>query len=1053
MLHKGCIFYKMYKIFLVVILCKHDLICAYLNTDQIAENQLQKCVNYVVQQVFKKNETLIHLDDAMHNFFDTTKNPHIIANLQSNITMFHNYMHNTQNFIIHMGQNSINKLFEYLFDSALWNLIYSMEATYIITTTMQHVNTLYIKFWKLGVSNLIVISYKNEMESSTMRVITSDPQAYENNCGKEFVIAVEQSCSSTTPIHIQKTMRKYTRCHITYVTTVKDKLKIFKSQVIPFILNTTAIFLNATFSVRKGTFPIDSFSFVQNVFRNTLGLLATSAVIHDDFVWVVPTPKQISSMKVLKIIFKNDVWVTILFSYFFTSTVWWLIFKFFDNHYEFSSALLKFCSLTLFGSMQQAPSILTLRLIFIIYIFYSIIIQTAFTSNLSKILTVPQYESAIGTVQELSDSNVTIIILEDFYNTYFVNERVDDTLYTKLKSKMTIISLEDFNKVLLYETTNHDFAYLCEKELIEMLPKHFKIYKIDDNTLTGNIDIVLVANYGSNFVKPVNKIINMLYESGLHANFLKNVGERRTQYASVGSQEIAVYYKVVLTLKHLISVFALWITGCSFSFIMLFAEHIVFSAKKYYTFNALFNIIYSAEATYVIITPIQKVDIFFLLFWELGVTNIVVISYKNNTDSDTIRIVTSDPQSYANNCGNKFVTANEQSCNSSKPLEIPKILRKYTKCNITYVTETVDSVGLLQSQVIRFILNTTAAFFNASFSTKRGISPIDNFSFIQNVLYKTNGLLRTSIVQREDYTWVVPVPKLIPPIAVLKTVFKINTWIVILFSYFFTSIAWWLVVKLSNNQSEFSIVLLNIYSLTLFGSMQQIPSIFALKFIFMFYVIYSVIMQTAFTSNLSKILTVPRYEPSIRTIEELSDSNVTILMMEDYYWDFFAKEKNDSIYTKLKNKMKVLSLENFTQSALSKTLHRDFAFLLQKESLLFFQAYTNEKIHNIEDNTLTGSDKTVLITNFGSYFIKPINKVIDLLYESGLHYNFLKNIEEKQKPYLSYREPVHEKIVLTTQHLVFVFVFWIFGILTSVVTFIAEKIVYFLKVRIFLQKS
>ncbi|KAF5282648.1 hypothetical protein FQR65_LT14244 [Abscondita terminalis] len=460
----------------------------------------------------------------------------------------------------------------------------------------------------------------------------------------------------------------------------------------------------------------------------------------------------------------------------------------------------------------------------------------------------------------------------------------------------------------------------------------------------------------------------------------------------------------------------------------------------------LFNIIYSAESTYVIITPAQKVDVLFLLFWELGVTNIVVVSYKNNSASETIRVITSDPQAYENECGNKFAQANVQSCDTSKPIVTPEVLRKYTRCRITYVTQSTDRLGLLKSQVIRFILNTTATFFNATYSMKQGSSPIDNFSFVPNLLYKTLNLLRTSIVQREDHVWVVPVPKLIPPIAVLKTVFKIDTWIVILFSYFVTSIVWWLVVKLSDARIDFSLALLNIYSLTLFGSMQRTPSALAVKFIFIAYVVYSVIMQTAFTSNLSKILTVPLYEPSIRNIEELSNSNVTIRMWEDFYREFFAKEKiNDTIYTKLRNKMEILSYDDFAQFLLSKTAYRDFAILLKKESVVFFETYANSKIYSIENNTLTGYDSVVLIADYGSYFIKPVNKIIGLLYESGLYDKYLKNIESKVKPYLSYREPVHDKIVLTTQHLVFVFVFWIFGVFISTVVFIAEKITHFLR--------
>ncbi|KAK4872320.1 hypothetical protein RN001_014349 [Aquatica leii] len=443
----------------------------------------------------------------------------------------------------------------------------------------------------------------------------------------------------------------------------------------------------------------------------------------------------------------------------------------------------------------------------------------------------------------------------------------------------------------------------------------------------------------------------------------------------------------------------------------------------------------SYEGTYIFVTPFKSVDIIFKHYWSIGIINLIVIVYNNNKNS--INVFTSDPQAPQNNCEQEFLSMNVQSCGVKKTIKLPELLRKFTNCKIVLANK-----RQLEISAINFILETTSTHLNATFIIDKNASFYTRFTFRETILGYHKYVLYSSVVQRDDFIWVVPTPKRIPSLEVLKIVFKKSVWIGILASYVLTSIVWWVFLKwYGGGTSELSSVLMMVYSLTLFGSIKQTPAFLTLKLIFITYIVYSIHIQTAFTSNLINILTVPQYEKRISTLEELSNSNVSIHIPIPLYNIYFSNNRsNYSLYTKIRNKLSINT--NFFLNSSYRQGKHDVCYFFKKAEGELEQIAINRKHFVITDNALTSNYQVVLSAIYGSYILKTVDLVMNMLIESGIYGKIVQNIEMQRKHNVEtvFKHETEDKIVLTVNHLIFVFLLWITGATIAVLIFLTEII-------------
>ncbi|KAF5274167.1 hypothetical protein FQR65_LT17070 [Abscondita terminalis] len=328
--------------------------------------------------------------------------------------------------------------------------------------------------------------------------------------------------------------------------------------------------------------------------------------------------------------------------------------------------------------------------------------------------------------------------------------------------------------------------------------------------------------------------------------------------------------------------------------------------------------------------------------------------------------------------------------------------------------------------------------------SKRLLHIYNKFSLRLSTLDDYKFAYQSSVIAYDDFVWIVPTPRKLVPGEVLKIVFKQNVWCAILLSYWVTSIMWWLLLKVMHNNSSISSTLLIIYSITLFGSTEKSPTRFSLKLIFISYVIYSVHIQTAFTSNLINILTVPQFEKPITSLEELANTNLSIFITEKHYNRYFEEEGDaDNLYSRIRKKLIICNATTFQKLIFDKETYSKYSYLYQKEQVDSIQTFLNTKIYGIVDNSITGSYKGIILTYYNSYFAETLFHLITVFVETGLQNYFYKQIEFVQKFYviLNSERDFDENVVLNIEHLTFPFLFWIVGVLIGTVVFVVEKFV------------
>ncbi|KAF5301869.1 hypothetical protein FQR65_LT08701 [Abscondita terminalis] len=305
--------------------------------------------------------------------------------------------------------------------------------------------------------------------------------------------------------------------------------------------------------------------------------------------------------------------------------------------------------------------------------------------------------------------------------------------------------------------------------------------------------------------------------------------------------------------------------------------------KELSKFIYFWNVFYRAQSKSTILFIRYFVDLgdiggIFIYLWRYNFYNVVVIGYDHNFIPT---LYYSDQFAIKNYCGKKFEDYIIGDCNSTKKYQFPPVIRRYPNCQLfdarPQINHFYNVLNLYNStrsllQIIRFMLNVTENFPPTSYLTViLGYFGDD---------YQAGAF--TIPFYYDDVIWSVPIPNLIPPPIVLKVVFKPTLWLLVILALIFTSIAWWLVAKIfkQNTWNNLHGTIFDVFSITMLGSSNNVPVKWALRYAFLGYVIYAIHIQTAFTSNLTQILTTPQYEPYVKNLEDLAHSNLPIFAVD-----------------------------------------------------------------------------------------------------------------------------------------------------------------------------
>ncbi|KAF5272687.1 hypothetical protein FQA39_LY07714 [Lamprigera yunnana] len=448
----------------------------------------------------------------------------------------------------------------------------------------------------------------------------------------------------------------------------------------------------------------------------------------------------------------------------------------------------------------------------------------------------------------------------------------------------------------------------------------------------------------------------------------------------------------------------------------------------------------------VVHTKRSFIDKVFKALWLFYMLNTVVIVYTNTEDVPLI--YTADPMTVENKCGNEQLHFVAHNCNSLN-IRFAKPLRNYNGCPVVYgipIDDKYTSIYYTSVLVDAILLELERLNITVKKRYYTNINKLhkDPHEIIVHKGFKDqNKLLEDSnSIGKSNWLWIVPLPRKISPIEIYWNIFKLEIWLLIVFSALLVLATWWIVQRWGSEQSKPLLTLaLEVYSVILTGSVNCMPTKYSLRILIIFFIVFTIHIQTAYVSLLIDFMTVQKYEKSIENIHELADSNLKLFVAKQTYMKYFKKSPpRFPLFKKIKKKVIVSELPE--QLNLQYIMDANNCSTVVPEGLVrAIEIRSKHRIPNpmFVDNTLIGEFEEVFTMIEGHFFIDTLNAIMMVTTENGLR-EFLttqyNNVVQAELSKITEVKP--EAIILSFDHIYGVLVLLGAGLCVSLIVFFFE---------------
>ncbi|KAK4875472.1 hypothetical protein RN001_011894 [Aquatica leii] len=543
---------------------------------EIPTNNFSECVKKVMAFVFDESSTLAYLYDKPSDWFTTnlTSNPYVTIDIRKPTI-------NTQGYVHHYILNTDRADFVYytikrLKLNKIGKTHISTLRNFLIITSSKNVSKIFEYLWQETIYNVVIL----EARTFNSIIHQSDPCSPQNNCGKKAVAINSYSCDFLKPITFKRT--NMSGCIMWFLYTDAYFSNLLPSRkTINYLLELFSLHLNVTVNHHRITNSTNVFTYYKLSRSGTIcylganaptttGYQSTDRFYTHTLVWIVPQPKEMSSVEALVHIFKFEVWIFVILSTIFTIFVWWIISSIVNkkNFVEsFSNIAIQLISVSIWGIISKVPKNKTLKFIFIIYVIYVVHIQTAFTSGLIKALTMPLYDQGIEDINDLVNSKLPIYI-KPYTEHYLLTDR-NSSIINAIKSNLVTIKSYDNHELREIGTFRNCSGLVTEQLLIKMENLSSTVHVIRDQSLLRRVDEVFEIDYASYFLQNINNLIRTTTESGL---MNKLWTDTHVEIFGHGETKLAPQGAKVLTVKHLRIVFVILLVGLFLSIVIFCGE-------------------------------------------------------------------------------------------------------------------------------------------------------------------------------------------------------------------------------------------------------------------------------------------------------------------------------------------------------------------------------------------------------------------------------------------------------------------------------------------------
>jgi len=240
---------------------------------------------------------------------------------------------------------------------------------------------------------------------------------------------------------------------------------------------------------------------------------------------------------------------------------------------------------------------------------------------------------------------------------------------------------------------------------------------------------------------------------------------------------------------------------------------------------------------------------------------------------------------------------------------------------------------------------------------------------------------------RGGFVWVVPCPKQFPRWLSVFRVFDFCAWMVIIATIVFASIVMWYLTRIPVNQIDarqtISANLCDAWAAILGISVPQMPRSLYIRAFFIFWVTYSLAVNTVFQAFLTSFLIDPGLLPPISNLDELLDSGIEYgyLDLMDRYLD-----PDNEKHRQVRSHRKVCS--NTTACLERVAVRGDFGEFLSRQVVDYTSYYKFQDVNGIalicpfKDDFVQYNIAMYLIK--GSPFVDRFNDIIAHAIQAGL---------------------------------------------------------------------
>ncbi|KAF5272650.1 hypothetical protein FQA39_LY07677 [Lamprigera yunnana] len=1017
----------MFKLFMMLVL--FNVVKGSLIAPQERGSNLKNCVKNVIENLFndKKTVLFVYKGDDCDFFPNTIQSPFMSIN--NKINSLKSYKIDDEVIVIDLRMMKLNTLGKY----KVWSWGDVRRRKFIIIDKLARYTLKYAlpSAWYYEITDPIFLL--EDTKNNSVKVFTSHPHHPLNKCGQSGEFVQEHDCNNLETIKKRIYSWGLHDCNVSYLHDMDTPLDKFYSEdymVMNLVLETIRNDLNATVTVEDEDKSASNRLFVRLSKVNSChSSRCNSLFLRKKFVWTVPPPRNATS----KMTLKKIIWIISILSVLLIEISWWVLSKYVKRT-NLSSLFAKEFSVTMLGSVYRIPKRFVLRFGFLVCTIYFLYFQTAFNSDLLQKMALSQFQPKIKTVEQLADSKIPIIIPSNM-KYLFKHKEANKTIYSKIQRKLLMYLEKHYLKAVSNIKTFERYSVLASMDDVVTMTKIFKakVPIIVDSTITGVKAHSINVRTSSRILPSLNKVVifgfnplllpeeeNKAIQDCVSNFVLREFTENRPIYhVHDGSEPVIMPYvgnnpyviidvnKPIKEAEHYVSYY-IFQTANRSSFKDMYNKMGNYSIWKHFDLREKKCLIIASNSEEIV----HELD--------TSATYIAVYNYTNE-------IYTCDRYHVGNRCGAKCNILTKHQCNTNK--NYFKTSGRFHNCSVV-LGILGEYTNLTIHEVVKFIVaeftNYLGFSLNITLMTSANPNPTEDFIVLP---WSTIGnRFANNPIYTFEYGWVTFVDK-IPPTKILQYTLEETVWILIGVTLLLTLLIWCLITKLTGNGWNVGTSSTNILALTLVGCLSNLPQPRSLKCLILFYLMFVVIIQTAFKTNLAQLLTVDRYDKSFDNVKDLADSDVPVCIVEESRQLFERITKEDSVHIKIKKRL--ISIKSNTDAL----KYRNCTYLMYLDHIFFFMK--NYNFNYFIDNDLS-KHKVSLYLWHGRHLTETVNSFVQRFKDNGIIEHTISKAHKKRDYDFKRIQEDSETKVLTMKHVCGIFVIWAVGVALSVIVFLVE---------------